>query len=165
MEMEGETMTRARAMLMVVLLLGLSLAPITAGGTFAATNTVTLTISGGDATAVATCLNAVKKNDKVKLQKNKCNNIAYSKGGDLTLKNVDIFIVQTNDTDGDISDDTNTVDLTIKGGDATALAACLNAIAEGDTAFQKNKCQNTATAQGGDVTLHNVSITIIQENL
>src|SRR3712207_9312104 len=41
------------------------------------------------ATALATCLNAAKKNDKVKQQKNKCNNIAYSKGGDLTLKNVE----------------------------------------------------------------------------
>ncbi|MEA2515376.1 MAG: hypothetical protein QOJ59_4865 [Thermomicrobiales bacterium] len=157
-------MKRAFTTSVLALLLALGLTPLTAGGAVAATNTVTITISGGDATALATCLNVVKKGNKVK-QKNKCDNVAYAKGGDVILKNVSIFIVQTNDADGDISDAANTVDLTITGGDATALAACVNAVKDGNKVKQKNKCKNTATAEGGDVILKNVDITIIQENV
>ena len=149
------------------LLLTLPLQAAAANATGNQSNTVTITIAGGDATALAACLNLVEKNKGGTVeQKNKCKNFAYAAGGDVILKNVDIFVVQTNVADGDISDQSNTVDLTIRGGDATALAACLNLVKKnkGGTVEQKNKCKNFAYAKGGDVVLKNVDITIIQEN-
>ena len=80
------------------------------------------------------------------------------------LKNVEIFIIQTNDTDGDVSDASTTVDLTVQSGNTTALAGCLNAVKKGDKVYQQNKCKNKAFAQGS-VRLKNVDITIVQENL
>ena len=84
------------------LLLALGLTPLVAGGVAAtddgggtAANTVTIAIAGGDATALAGCLNAVKKGDKV-YQQNKCKNKAFAQGGDVRLINVDITIVQEN---------------------------------------------------------------------
>ena len=152
------------------LLLALGLTPLVAGGVAAtdgggtAANTVTINIAGGDATALAGCLNAVAEGDRV-YQANYCKNTAFAAGGDVVLKNVEIFIIQTNDADGDVSDASNTVDLTVAGGDATALAGCLNAVKNGDKVYQQNKCKNKAFAQGGSVKLKNVDITIVQENL
>ena len=161
-------MRRACATLVTALLLALVLTPVLAGGALAAdpnlSNSVTLTIGGADANALALCLNAGKKGDAA-YQQNKCKNQAYAQGGDVVLRNTEIFVVQSNDTDGDLSSAANTVDLTIRGGDATALAACLNAVAQGDAAYQQNKCKNEAYAQNGDVVLSNVDIVVIQENL
>jgi hypothetical protein len=161
-------MTRARTTLVTALLLALALTPVTAGGALAAdptlANSVTITIGGADANALALCLNAVKKADAA-YQQNKCKNVAYAKNGDLVLKNTEIFVVQTNDAAGDVAGGANTVELTIQGGDATALAACLNAVKKADKVYQQNKCKNHAFAQGGDVILKNVAITIVQENL
>ena len=69
-------------------------------------------------------------------------------------------------TGNDDADRTNTVNLTIRGGDATALATCLNVAKErgDDSARQENSCQNTAVATGGTVILRNVDITIVQTN-
>lgn len=152
----------------LALLLVLSSLPFISGSALAGptstSNTVTINIAGGDANALALCLNAVDRGDRV-YQANFCKNTAFAAGGDVILKNVDIFIVQTNDNDGDVSDASNTVDLTIRGGDANALAACVNAVKKGDKVFQQNKCKNRAIAKGGDVILKNVDITIVQENL
>lgn len=148
----------------LALLLVLSFVPFIASGASAASNSVTIAIEGGDANALALCLNAVKNGDRV-FQANHCRNTAIAAGGSVILKNVDITVVQTNDSDGNVSNDSNTVDLTIRGGDANALAACLNAVKNGDKVFQKNNCKNKAIAQGGDVVLKNVSILIIQDNL
>jgi hypothetical protein len=160
-------MTRIRSLLMVVVLLGLTLSPVTAGDVFAqtASNTVTITIASGDATALAACLNAADEGDWV-YQKNHCQNTAYARSGDVTLENVSIFTIQTNDSDGDISDRSNTVDLTVRSGNATALALCINAIKDKAwKVYQENRCSNWAVAKSGDVVLRNVDITIIQENL
>jgi hypothetical protein len=160
-------MKRSLKTQLLALLLALSFIPLIGGGTAAAvsapTNSVTLTISGGNATALAACVNAVKNGDKV-FQQNKCKNTAVAVGGDVILKNVKILVVQENDNDGDISHAANTVDITIQGGDATALAACVNAVKNGDKVFQQNKCKNKAIAIGGDVTLKNVRIILVQEN-
>ena len=150
----------AAALLAPILLLT---APLQAA---AQSNSVTITIAGGDATALAYCLNVAKTGGSAE-QKNYCKNTAVAAGGNVYLKNVDIFVVQTNDDDGNVSDQSNTVDLTIRGGDATALAACLNVVKQkkdGGDVDQKNKCKNFAYARGGDVVLKNVDITIIQEN-
>ena len=152
----------------LALLLALVLTPVVSGGALAAaptqSNTVTIAIRGGDATALAECLNAVDEGDRV-YQANYCRNTAFAAGGSVVLRNTSIFIVQTNVADGDVSDQSNTVDLTIRGGDATALASCLNAVKNGNKVYQQNKCQNKAFAKGGDVRLINVDITIVQENL
>ncbi len=163
-------MKRAYTMLALALLCALTFVPLGTMGVSAQTqsNTVTLTIAGGDATALAGCLNAADTGNYSSVQqKNYCKNKAYAQGGDVILKNVDIFIVQTNVADGDTSDASNTVDLTIRGGDATSLAACVNAARTGKkgNVSQQNKCKNKAYAQGGNVILKNVDITIIQENL
>ncbi|MEA2514014.1 MAG: hypothetical protein QOJ59_3501 [Thermomicrobiales bacterium] len=148
----------------LALLLAVGLIPLFAGGAAAQSNSVTFTIRGGDAHALALCLNAVKRGDRI-YQANHCRNTAIAAGGKVYLRNVSIFVVQTNDPDGDISNASNTVDLTIRGGDANALAACVNAVKYGDTVYQQNNCKNKAVAIGGDVVLSNVDITIIQENL
>ena len=60
----------------------------------------------------------------------------------------------------------NTVNLTIRGGDATALASCVNVAKErgGGDARQQSSCQSTAVATGGSVVLKNVDITVVQKN-
>ena len=159
------------------------------------TNTVNLTIQGGDARALATCLNIAKQENRAQsyharwwddehrwddgrrnankwqdrraFQENECENKAYAAGGTVILKNVDILAVQDNkDRYSDVADQENTVNLTIRGGDATALATCLNIAKErgDDSARQENNCQNTAVATGGSVILKNVDITIVQTN-
>jgi len=130
-------------------------------------NSVTLTIRGGDANALALCLNAAKEDGYGSVnQKNKCKNTAVARGGDLTLKNVTIDIFQQNDNDGDISEAENTVDLTIRGGDANALAACVNLAKEKKrgSVNQYNYCRNKVYARGGDVVLRNVDIIVTQLN-
>jgi len=161
-------MNRSLKTRVVALLAALALTPAMAGGALATaptqSNTVTINIGGGDATALAECLNAVDQGDRV-YQANYCRNTAFAAGGSVVLRNTSIFIVQTNVADGDVSDQSNTVDLTIRGGNATALASCLNAVKKADKVYQQNKCKNKAFAQGGSVKLKNVDITIIQENL
>jgi len=136
-------------------------------GTGDLSNSVTLTIEGGAANALAFCLNAAKTGKKSDVsQKNFCANKAIARGGDVVLKNVTIDIFQTNSGDGDISDAANTVDLTIRGGDANALAACVNAAKTGSYSdvHQRNYCRNKAFAVGGDVILKHVDIIVTQVN-
>jgi hypothetical protein len=162
-------MTRTRSLLMVVMLLGLILSPVTASNVFAtdstASNSVTIAIKSGDATALAACLNAAEEGDWV-YQKNYCQNTAYARSGDVTLENVIITALQTNDSDGDLSSATNTVDLTVTSGNAEALALCINAIKDKAwRVYQKNNCQNKAIARSGDIILRNIDILIVQDNL
>lgn len=130
-------------------------------------NSVTLTIRAGDANATALCLNAAAEDGYGSVnQINKCKNTAVARGGNLTLKHVTIDIFQENDDDGDISSATNTVDLTIRAGDANALAACINLAKEkkrGDVK-QYNYCRNKVYSRGGDLVLRHVDIIITQLN-
>jgi hypothetical protein len=153
-------------------------------------NTVNLTIRGGDAKALATCLNVAKEkvrnqnsraskwddrgrgqakkwNDRRAEQENDCENKALATGGSVMLKNVEILTVQENKSyRSNTPDQSNTVNITIRGGDATALATCLNiAKEEGySRTAQENDCDNKAVAYGGNVYLKNVDITTIQTN-
>ncbi len=130
-------------------------------------NTATLAITGGDALVVAACLNLAQQGRfGTVYQQNNCNNTAKAVGGDVTLKNTRIVLAQSNTGDGWVSDASNTVNLTIRGGDATAIATCANLVAQGNfgDAYQQNKCSNSATAVGGDVTLKNVKIYVVQTN-
>lgn len=130
-------------------------------------NSVTITIRAGDANALAACLNVADESGYGSVnQTNKCKNTAKAVGGDLTLKNVTIDVFQSNSGDGDISNAENSVDLTIRAGDANALAACVNLAKEkkrGD-AKQYNYCRNKVYARGGDLVLRNVDIIVTQLN-
>jgi tRNA threonylcarbamoyladenosine modification (KEOPS) complex Pcc1 subunit len=138
------------------------------GSTANQANTVNLTIRGGDASALATCLNVAKEKGRGDVyQENDCENKAYASGGTVVLKNVDILTVQENRAgSGSTANQSNTVNLTIQGGDANALATCLNVAKEKDRGDvrQKNDCENTAYASGGIVVLKNVDITVVQAN-
>ncbi len=157
-------MKRAYTMLALALLCALTFVPLGTMGVAAQTqsNTVTLTIAGGDATALAACLNAADTGNYSSVQqKNYCKNKAYAQGGNLVLRNVVIDVFQQGTGDAP-----NSVDLTIRGGDANALAACINAAETGNysSVQQKNYCRNKAYARGGDVILRNVDIIITQLN-
>jgi len=144
------------------------------GGGGESFNNVGINISGGDAVAVSACLNiaklkadqASKTNSKGKqkptkvFQSNFCKNVAVSKGGDVTLKNVDLTILQADGSKKSV----NNATINITGGDATAVAACVNYAAGADTVVQDNTCKNASFAKGGDVTLKNVSIFVVQES-
>lgn len=136
-------------------------------------NNVALNIAGGDAAAISACVNIAqsqanvesttkgKKGNKAKkrvLQGNFCKNVAVANGGDVTLKNVSLTILQGDGSTTSV----NNATINISGGDALAVAACVN-YAEGDASIvQTNVCKNLAAANGGDVTLKNVDIFVIQ---
>ena len=131
-------------------------------------NTVNITIRGGDANALAACLNVAKEKGRGDVyQKNDCENKAVAVGGSVYLKDVEILAVQENwNGHAPAPDQKNTVNLTVRGGDANALAACINVAKErgrGDV-YQKNWCKNKAYATGGGVVLKYVDITAIQSN-
>jgi len=133
----------------------------------AQSNSVTITIAGGDATAIAACVNVAKERGPGGVeQENKCKNIATAIGGDVTLKDVKIIAVATSDEKPEKKNakkdkrPDNSVTITITGGDAKAIAACVNAASEKGPGGveQENKCVNDAFARGGDVKLKNVKI-------
>ena len=134
-------------------------------------NNADLRLRGGDPAAVAACVNFAKtwlsyddakqkKNERKRIaQSNFCENKAKAVGGDVTLKDVDILVTQK----GKHRATRNDATLTASGGDAIAVAACLNVlVGSATTVKQQNDCTNTAVAVGGDVTLQNVFIDIEQ---
>lgn len=161
----SSTVSAGRARVSAVLALTAVLALIVAGTASADNptfNNARVNITGGNAVALSACINVAKVKakypDKVK-QNNFCKNFAKATGGDVTLKNVNVFIAQ--DT---YSVSANSATVNIAGGDAVAVAACLNVLDGSASATQTNVCKNTAVARGGDVKLKNVDITIIQES-
>jgi len=116
-----------------------------------AANTVNFTLSGGDATAIAECVDAAKSTE----QNNRfCRNIAVARSGKVILRRVNVTVLNA---DGTVADG-KTVDIIISGGDATALAQCINA---GSNATKSNDhCVNVALAFGGMVLLANVEIVV-----
>jgi hypothetical protein len=133
-------------------------------------NDAAVKITGGKGVAVATCVNWAKdwagydadkkkKQDKKRVkQANLCDNTAKAFGGDVKLQEVDVFI----DQEGGKKKTRNKATVEIAGGDAVAVAACINVLNNVADATQINKCKNNAVAVGGDVKLENVDITIIQ---
>jgi hypothetical protein len=132
-------------------------------------NDAKVRIVGGNGVSVATCVNWAqewagyskdkkKQQDKKRVkQANLCANTAKAFGGDVKLEYVDVFILQ-----GEKSATRNDATVEIAGGNATAVAACINVLNGADDAKQTNVCKNNAVAKGGDVKLENVDITIIQ---
>jgi hypothetical protein len=133
-------------------------------------NDADVVIRGGDTVAVATCLNWAKtyagyneeerkRHEKVRVvQANKCENTADALGGDVTLKKVDVTVAQKGRTRAAKND----ASVEISGGDAVAVAACINVLNGGTDVEQTNKCSNTAIATGGSVKLVHTDITIKQ---
>jgi hypothetical protein len=122
------------------------------------TATVFLKASGGNATAIAACLNEAKDHGGNNLQVNDCNNTAAAVGGDVKIKGVKIVGVSTAKRHvGKTSVSRGTVAVTLTGGNATAIAACANTAGGGDNA-QLNTCVNTAVAIGGPVIFNHVKI-------
>jgi len=148
----------ALATFLAALFGGVSASPASATETY---NGVQVNISGGNANALSACVNYAKLKAKKgqPAQSNACKNFAKATGGDVSLKNVDIMILQAGSTSGSMR---NKAEVNITGGDATAVAACVNYLQGTADSDQTNKCKNTSVATGGDVKLKNVTITIIQ---
>ena len=123
-------------------------------------NHATLVIRGGAANALSGCLNyaRIAAHHHRPAQSNYCENFAEADGGNVNLSNVSVFI----DQQGHSRRTVNEATIVIAGGDANAVAACVNYLQGTASAAQTNECSNTAVAQGGNVNLHNVDITIVQ---
>jgi hypothetical protein len=124
-------------------------------------NNATVKITGGNAAALSACVNYAKA--KIKqgkaAQNNFCENLAVADGGNVTLQKTNLLIVQAGTGSGKT---VNNATVSISGGDAVALAACVNFLQGTSSASQKNVCSNTAVASGGNVTLKNSDITVLQ---
>ena len=120
--------------------------------------TVFLGVSGGNAAAIAACLNLAKGHGGDNFQSNDCQNKAVAKGGNVTVKGAKIVGISTAKKHlGKTSLSRGVVAVTLRGGSATAIAACVNA-AGGSENWQLNKCTNFAFAAGGNVILNHVTI-------
>jgi len=155
---KGRGLFVALALPIAALFVGAAATPASAGESY---NNAQVNITGGNGHALAACVNyaklKAKKGDPA--QSNACKNFAKATGGDVSLKNVDVTILQAGSSDGKVK---NNASVNIAGGDATAVAACVNYLQGTADDGQKNACKNTAVANGGDVSLKDVSITIIQ---
>jgi hypothetical protein len=125
-------------------------------------NSVTFTVSGGNVTALATCLNAAKGGGNTQLNDG-CTNYAYARGNVIIIKGVTIDGLQTNAATMGNTHQSNSVSFTVNGGNVTAVAACVNA-AHGGGNVQINNCVNIAVAIGNIIVLVNVNIGPIQIN-
>ncbi len=124
-------------------------------------DTTTIAVRAGNAEAIATCLNLAKAGEKAN-QTNGCYNYAYARGGKVIITNVEVVAGRANDKDGIISIDSNTVNFTVKGGNATAIASCINQAQGGRDVDQRNKCINVAIAIGGNVIITNVNVVLVE---
>jgi len=133
-------------------------------------NDADVVIRGGDTVALATCLNWAKtyagydaqekkRHDKVRaVQANKCDLIADAMGGEVTLKKVDVTVTQK----GKHRAAKNNASIEISGGDAVAVAACINVLQGSTDVKQVNDCELSAIATGGNVTIVHSDVTIKQ---
>jgi hypothetical protein len=124
-------------------------------------NNANINIHGGNATVFAGCINLAKERAKLKKprpQSNLCQNFAHATGGSVELDGVSVLI----DQEGSGQLTRNNTNIDISGGDADATAACVNFLQGTANAAQVNKCSNHADARGGNVTLKNVDIVVIQ---
>jgi len=124
-------------------------------------NRANVVVSGGDARALSLCVNVARAYARAHrpvptVQSNRCGG-ARAEGGSVRLRDVDVLVSQ----EGSGSETANSANVVISGGDATAIAACINYSQGTATAVQRNACAG-ARAQGGDVSLRNVGITVIQ---
>ncbi|MCL9796778.1 hypothetical protein [Frankia sp. AgKG'84/4] len=126
-------------------------------------NDARINIQGGSASSLAGCLNYARVSARHNLhpQANFCRNIADASGGNVQLHNVSLFVDQESNRPGRAY---NNATVNITGGDSTAVAACVNYVQGTATVSQVNTCRNSATATGGNVTLDNVDVTVVQSS-
>jgi hypothetical protein len=127
-------------------------------------NNANVQILGGDARAVSACVVLAKtsiRHHRRAPQTQMCNNFSEADAGSANLRHVSVFIDQEGGS-GHRTRTVNNADVTIAGGDATAVASCLAYLGNHASAEQTQECENTAVATGGDANLQNVDITIIQ---
>jgi len=155
---QGRGLFVALTTIFTAMFVGVAATPASAGENY---NNAEVNITGGKAHALSACVNYAKLKAKKgeSAQSNACKNFAKATGGDVKLKNIDVTILQAGSDSATVK---NNAEVNISGGDATAVAACVNYLQGSADADQTNKCKNTAVADGGDVKLKNVSITIIQ---
>jgi len=134
-------------------------------------NDATVSIRGGNGVAVSTCLNWAqdwtrlspeqqKRHEKKRVaQANACDNAADAEGGSVDLTKVRVTV----DQGGNRRASRNSATVTISGGDAVAVAACINVLRATASAEQTNECTNTAVATGGSVNLDHTNISIDQQ--
>jgi len=134
--------------------------PALAGGS-STYNDVNVNITGGNARVLTGCINYARVLIRHGLdpQKNVCADFATAIGGDVTLKHVSVAIAQVGSGYGRT---TNNATVNISGGDATVVAACVNYLQGTSTPNQQNDCGNGTLAAGGNVSLKDVDITVLQ---
>jgi hypothetical protein len=142
-----------------------------AGGRNQSFNDADVVIRGGNSVSVAACVNWAqdwtrysaeqkKRHEKKRIaQSNACDNTAAdAEGGSVDLSKVSVTVDQA----GKRRASRNSASVTISGGDAVAVAACLNVLKGSTDAEQTNDCTNAPIATGGSVTLEKTDITIYQ---
>jgi hypothetical protein len=126
-------------------------------------NGVTFNISGGNVSAIATCLNNVARGGN-NVQANQCNNYAIARGNTIIIRNVHINAVQGNSGRAGNPAQGNTINFTVNGGNVSAVASCVNNAGKGGGNVQVNLCVNNAIAIGNTIVLINVHIDSVQVN-
>lgn len=147
------------AVALAAALFGASVAsPAYAGESY---NNATVAIKGGNAAALSACVNYAKIMLQLgrPAQSNACRNFATAVGGTVSLNSVSISILQAG-SGGPLT--LNNAVVQISGGDASALASCVNYLQGTVSAAGAQKCMGSATAIGGAVSLKDVNITVIQ---
>ena len=141
-----------------------------AGSRHQSFNDAEIVIRGGNTVSVAACVNWAqdwthysaeqkKRHDKKRIaQSNACDNTADAEGGSVDLSKVSVTVDQA----GKRRASRNSASVTISGGDAVAVAACLNVLKGSTDVEQTTDCSNAAIATGGSVTLEKTDITILQ---
>jgi len=123
-------------------------------------NNAAIDIHGGNASAFGSCVKfaKIKAQQGQKPRSNACATFATATGGTVSLTGVSVFV----DQEGTGRRTHNNVKIDISGGDATAVASCVNFLQGTASAGQVDDCKTAAEANGGDVNLNNVDITVIQ---
>jgi hypothetical protein len=146
--------------LMTVFAIGVAAPAYATGEPSETYNDVVIDIHGGNAAAFGSCVTYAKVTAKAGRapKSNACKNFAHAEGGNVSLNSVSIFV----DQEGSGRKTRNNVEINISGGDAVAVAGCVNYLQGTANADQVNSCKSAADAQGGSVNLKDVDITIIQ---
>jgi hypothetical protein len=141
------------------------------GDLLSARNTIDVTIVGrsGNANAYARCINKAKDNDGRVSQA--CKQYVDAESGSVTIKDIELKLIQSNDAEADAKDAKasgdlrNSVTFTLRAisGDANAAAYCLNEAQDNDRPIDQT-CNQYVNAESGDVTLSGIELVAVQTN-
>jgi hypothetical protein len=127
-------------------------------------NSIRVTIVGGNVSAAASCLNAAGNAQNL-TQANVCTNTAFARGNIIILRGFTITGIQSNSASvGNTAPQRNSLSFTVVGGNVSAVAQCVNAAGNAQNLTQVNICANTAIAIGNTIVLINVNVTGVQVN-